>query len=404
MSKISFSCDFKSWELQSLALPVEVRKPNLALVAQTLTTQSVDLEPGTYYVTARLPAGQELFKQVTVIEGQPEIVTLAPDPEDESQHESLEVESYITGHLPASLFSFRGLEGLGTQDVVARLRAFSGSALSGQTQVRNDQTWLVPLPASSQGMAKFNVSPGDVRLVQLLQSEVPPLNVALPIQPGPGLPTWIGCQLILTRQSKGLLTLDVLLLHPAADTLLGYFQRGLLEQAATITTSDALQAEQLLFEKSSQPIAAAAGAYALLRLGDLDRLHNWTENLYNWFTWLPDGAAIRGEHLARLGKHEEALSVFLELSSRGLPIFSDGLSYAIDRLRLYSTIDDTSINIDARSQAQVILKQLQRFVPFVDFHKPLLTFTGIDPSNPDDKSLGEDLEDFEGLDVTQYLG
>jgi len=33
-----------------------------------------------------------------------------------------------------------------------------------------------------------------------------------------------------------------------------------------------------------------------------------------------------------------------------------------------------------------------------------LTFSGVDPHNPDDKPLGEDIEDFEGLDVAQYLG
>ncbi len=292
--------------------------------------------------------------------------------------------------------SASNLEGLGTQNIVAKLRAFSGNILLGETRARDDQTWLVPLPAPSQGIAKFSVLPSDVRFVQLLQPKVPPLNMALPISP------YIGCQLILTQQSDRLLSVDVLLQHSTADTLLRYIQRGLLKQAAAMTTSDDLQAEQLLFGKESHPIAAAAGAYALLRLGDLERLHNWTENLNNWFAWLPDGAAIRGEHLARLGNHEEALSVFLELPSRGLPIFSDGLSYAIDRLRLYSTIDDPNFNIDTRSQT--VLKQLQRFVPFADFREPLLTFTGVDPSNPDDKPLGEDIEDFDGLDVVQHLG
>jgi hypothetical protein len=400
MSKISFSCNFKSSELQSLTLPVEVRKPNFALVAQTLTTQSVDLEPGTYYVTAKLPAGQKLFNQVTVVEGKPETVSLTPEPEDESPHEWLEVETYITGQQTTSPSSTGSLEGLGAQDVAAKLRAFSGNILLGNAQSRHDEGWLVPLPAPSQGMAKFNVFAGDGRFVQLLQPKVPTLNVALPICISPPK----GCQLVLTQQSDGLLSVEVHLEHTAADTLLRYFQRGFLEQAVAMSTSDALQAEQLLYEKSSHPFAAAVGAYALLRLGDLDRLHNWTENLNNRFMWLPDGAAIRGEHLARLGTHEKALPFFLELPSRGLPFFSDGLSYAINRLRLYTTVDDPGIELETRYQAQSVLKQLQRFASHTDFRKPLLTFSGVDPHNPDDKPLGEDIEDFEGLDVAQYLG
>lgn len=401
MSELSFLCNFKSSELQSLALPVEVRKPNLALVAQTLTTRSVNLEPGLYYVTARLPAGQELFNQVTISEDSPSTVILTPEPEDVSPNESLEVESYITGSQTTSWTgSGSSLEGLGAENVTAKLRAFSGNILLGQLSERNDQSWLVPLSAPSIGVAKFSVPAGNVTLVQLLQPKVPPINMALPISP---FPPQNGCQLVLTRQSDGLISVDIHLEHITADMLLGYFLRGLLDQAVTITTSNALQAEQLLDQKLSYPIAAAVGAYALLRFGDLDRLHNWTENLNNWFTWLPDGAAIGGEHLARLGKHKEALPVFLELPSRGLPIFSDGLSYAIDRLRLYTTADNTHFDPSALSQAQSLLKDLKRFIAFVDFRKPLLTFSGIDASKPDDRPLGEDIEDFEGLDVAQYL-
>ncbi len=401
-SKISFSCNFKSSELQSLSLPVEVRKPNLALVAQALTTQSVDLEPGTYYVTAKLPAGQQLFNQVTVFEGKPETVPLNPDPEDESPHEWLEKDTYITGQKTTSPSGASGspLEGLGTQDVTAKLRAFSGNILLGGAQSRDDMGWLVPLPAPSPGVAKFNVFAGDVRFVQLLQPKVPALNIALPISMSP--PN--GCQLVLTRQSNGLLSVEAHVEHIAADTLLRYFQRGFLEQAAAMSTSDILQAEQLLYQKLSYPIAATVGAYALLRFGDLSRLNNWTENLNDWFKGLPDGAAIRGEHLARLGKHEQALPVFLELPSRGLPIFSDGLSYAINRLRQYTTVDDPGFETGTRSQAQAVLKQLQKFAWHVDYRQPLLIFSGVDPSNPDDEPLGEDIEDFAGLDVAQYLG
>jgi hypothetical protein len=36
----------------------------------------------------------------------------------------------------------------------------------------------------------------------------------------------------------------------------------------------------------SDPIAAAVGAYALLRFAELDRLHDWTANLYDRFPYL----------------------------------------------------------------------------------------------------------------------
>src|SRR2546423_15128052 len=99
-----------------------------------------------------------------------------------------------------------------------------------------------------------------------------------------------------------------------------------------MSTSPELDAEELLEDKQQDPIAAAVGGYALLRFSALERLHDWTANLHSWFEWLPDGAAIRGEHLARMGQHDEALDAFLTLPSRGLPLFSDGLAYAVNRL------------------------------------------------------------------------
>ena len=58
-------------------------------------------------------------------------------------------------------------------------------------------------------------------------------------------------------------------------------------------------------------------------------------NLYTEFPWLPDGAAIEGECLAREGNHQDSLKAFLAVAERGLPLFTDGLSYTIDRLQLY---------------------------------------------------------------------
>jgi len=110
-------------------------------VAQTLTERTVDLNLGTYYITAKVPTGQELFNQVTIVEDKPGLVTLAPESEDESLHEWLELNRYITGQQPTSFSNIRSLKGPGTQNVVAKLRAYSSNVLIGKkTKARNDQT------------------------------------------------------------------------------------------------------------------------------------------------------------------------------------------------------------------------------------------------------------------------
>ena len=60
----------------------------------------------------------------------------------------------------------------------------------------------------------------------------------------------------------------------------------------------------LLYAKISDPIGAALGAYALLRLGRLDKLdehEDWVRNLADWFPALPDGAVSPPSGLARRG-------------------------------------------------------------------------------------------------------
>ena len=98
------------------------------------------------------------------------------------------------------------------------------------------------------------------------------------------------------------------------------------------------QAEELLRQKAGDPVAAAAGAYALLYLGELDRLHDWTMNLADWFPWLPDGTVIAAEHRAREGDHDRARQLLRELDyvdGALVPWLSAGLFYTCDRLRTY---------------------------------------------------------------------
>src|SRR5439155_215308 len=83
-------------------------------------------------------------------------------------------------------------------------------------------------------------------------------------------------------------------------------------QAAASADAYVDQAESLILQKRLDAVSAAVGAYLVLRLGQTARLGDWTENLRQWFPWLPDGAAIRGEPLARVGRHAEALAVSVD--------------------------------------------------------------------------------------------
>jgi hypothetical protein len=72
----------------------------------------------------------------------------------------------------------------------------------------------------------------------------------------------------------------------------------------------------------------------------LKRIEAWTENLFNWFPWLPDALSLRVELLARLGRHDEARDLLAQLPDRGPPWTRRGLRILAERLAYYDTIED----------------------------------------------------------------
>lgn len=420
MSKLFFDVKLHSPEVDSLDLPVQVRRPNLTLATESVASKPVDLPAGLYFVTARLPAGQELSNQVTILEGRDATVTLTLEPEDRSPHEWAARQQFLRGTSATALprvlgstgplagqpiqppsFEFevrtRGVKFKGARKPVqARLRIFQGNLL--QDQLLELQPAALIVSSQSDQIVKFKAPSNTpaLQLVQLVQPNTPPLNLALP---GSG---YLSGQIVLTR-FEDKVSLDTDLDNDAAETLLRYYEKGNLAQTAILTKNSAVLSEDLLQGKVNDPIAACVGAYTLLRLGDLERLHDWTANLYNWFEWLPDGAAIWAEQLARLARHDQALDVLLKLSTRGLPLFSDGLSYALDRLRFYISVGKSRFTLLTLPESKDLLAKLQRYAAFVDFGKPGLTFTGLDPLHPDDEPAGADISAYGGLDLAPYL-
>jgi hypothetical protein len=325
-------------------------------------------------------------------------VELAPEPGDESPNESLEQAHYLTAPRETAFAPSEepALESLGAAEPPAApeeltLRRISGNPFAGALQIEEE----APIQANEGETIYAYPGPG-LTLVQLLQPGFAPVTVAAPAAPGPQT------TLKLVRHPAGHWSLDVHLANPVANLLLHYRAQGLARQAAETLESPNLGAEELLRGKMADPIAAAVGAYALLRFADLERLHDWTANLHDKFPEFPDTAAIRGEHLAREGEHAQALEIFLTLEKRGLPAFTDGLSFALDRLRLY--LESGEFAAAARKRCDNILELLKRLGPIVDFGKPLLTFTAdpLDLLQPSGRPSpeGEPVAEQEGVEAS----
>ena len=94
------------------------------------------------------------------------------------------------------------------------------------------------------------------------------------------------------------------------------------------------EAEQMLRNKIDDPIAAIVAGYFLLRTSAVDRLHEWTSNLANWFPYLPDGAIICGWHMALTNRWDLAEDWLTEAVHRGIPLYTQGLRLLQDGLRI----------------------------------------------------------------------
>ena len=354
---------FSSPAVEDLDLAVEVRRPDLTLVARTTLSQVVDVAPGRYQVSGRLPSGTELFGAVNVADASAHVV-LEPALETDLEPDLDEARIFVESITDDSLIGSPGAADEQTGEEVT-LRRLAGNPLRGAIWVQSSRPeWVV------EGRSLLIEGQDRATLLQLVQPETQAINVAVPLGAGQT------GKLRLAPAPDGMWAVEIHLAHTQADLLCRYRDRGWTQEAAAVASSPELDAEQLLKEKQQDPIGAAVGGYALLRFSALDRLHDWTANLHSRFAWLPDGAVIRGEHLARLGQHADALDAFLTLPDRGLPLFSDGLAYAVNRLRLYVDAGGDTVVGGHLDAAQATLARLEPFASAVDFGQPILTFAG----------------------------
>jgi hypothetical protein len=352
--------------------PIEVRRSNMSLVGRAVASGQIAVAPGTYFVTMRLPDGGEMTRHVDVTGAEREIAVdlaedagalnapVAPPPMDAG------------GSAGAGPRFLPELDILGPPPrhrsraaPAPEIELWQGNALDGRV-ARLERPPLTPI----EGVA--TISGTDH-----------PQFACLTVGPSVrwfALPAWgeSACD-IAERVVDGTADLDIVLEHAQANLLLQLRSKGQVADAETATRSASLTSERLLRDKRRDPIAAVVSAYTLLRFNDLERLHDWTSNLFNAFPALPDGAVILGEHLGRNGEHAHALPALLKLRERGLPIFSEGIVLAMDRLTLYARYGGDVFDAAQREAAEALAAKLGRFAELADFSRQTTVLKGTLP-------------------------
>lgn len=294
---------------------------SMQLVRTALRDEEVSVPAGKYLLSSMMPTGERSLGVADVSEGEHEEVTLAEPP----------VAAPIEG-APAT----SALESLGPTTLEPAAPAldewFLRYACLGPQGLEETSVQTQVEKIGADGTVELTLRVAGVPAVVFVQVAAVgqvPQNVALPVN---GMTATDSCRLAVG--TAGQLTLSVSLPdNPLVDAVARYIQTGALRQAARLAT----QAEKLLEEKMADPYGAALGGYALLRLHELGRLHDWSTNLANFFPWLADGAIVAGEKAALEGDQVTAASWMGEAARRGLPAFVDGFSMLASRLREYGT-------------------------------------------------------------------
>jgi hypothetical protein len=187
------------------------------------------------------------------------------------------------------------------------------------------------------------------------------------------------------RNGDDVVGLEPGLNHAQANLALGYLRRGALIDAEVAGRSDLLsEAEVLLRGKRWDPLAAALGAYLLLRQHPSDdRMERLSMRLREYNPRLTDAYCIASERLARRGENEAALEELLKgFNEMGLPFFTDGFTLAARHLTRILRCDrrDVPWLDDVRqSQASLLLSRLDWLAAYRVLGRPVLTFQGFDP-------------------------
>jgi hypothetical protein len=145
---------------------------------------------------------------------------------------------------------------------------------------------------------------------------------------------------------------------------------------------------QHIVDRFDDPAAALVPRYVGLRTRDATVFNTLGEFVFDLVQGLSDGLIISAEIAARKNQHEQAASCLLTIPAGGLPLFSDGFSLLLHRVKELIDLDpeglpDTAIPTPTQlGGLKNLLRTLLKWAPFVNINSPTLTFRSNDITAP----------------------
>lgn len=299
-------------------VPIEVRDAGQRVVGTGTGRWREDLGAGLYSVSTMTADGSRRRELVEVTPGERRDVVLraGPGPAAPTGGGVSDEAGAIRGEVPPAPLP-PWLAGPSVPGPSARHVRVLGA--SGCAVVPDAEGWLcLPDPAPTEvPTVRFRVDAEDWLL-------------SLPLNPTTRDPELSSCRVSVVRSGHGLR----LTVTPAPGRRVTSFMDGVrrsrsAERAAPLVA----EATQLLAGKYIDPAGATLGGLTLQRLGALAGLRGWAENLASGFPWIPDAAVLLAAVLAEDEAERDRAGDLLWRAARRRPLFTDGLSLALDLVR-----------------------------------------------------------------------
>ena len=320
-------------------LPVRVRKASGEIVGTGVTGAPISVPIGSYFVTVLVPDGREVGVDHRVRAVAPEAVDMAPAPPPPAL-------APLEGDMPEQIMSAD----------VAKVRVWSGDWLGELAR---------GLSASEAGAGPYITLSATPTLIPQQDGRDRLLIMTLPDRYRCTILPFDECIICLDDSEKARAITATLSssaegpvidyrspVSEATNGLLGFVESGVLTNMVAVTEDQVRRGEEALEGQGASTLRAITGAYILLRANALDGVECWLDRLEPLVANLPDIWPLRVELYARQGDHERAVEALIAgIASGRCPWFRAGLSYMLERLRLYIDVTenrDASFNLSRR--------------------------------------------------------
>ena len=335
-------------------VPIEIRDSNMRLVQSTDRERRFSLPPGLYEVSAVLEDGREHRRFARVEAGS----------EAEVEIKANEAPMAMTT-FSATTKAVKVIDvATGSRAILARNT--SGTLLDAALRISNADPaagqlldiygaflvderqgeWILEGGNSSDNMPTATIRIGEQRTI-----------ISLPVNPL-GAPMANTCTVRIEESAAGTrVTVWISPERTVANALQNMVAAGELSSAAHMAD----EATLLLRDKYSDPAGAVLGALILHKVGRLERLQDWVENLARDFAWLPDGRILLATLLVNQRKEMERAQELMIAASKQRPLYAESFSILLDLLRRWPG--------KARSAAhQAARDSLAMQSPYVDWN------------------------------------